>query len=73
MARSSLEKITLGLAVDEINKEVGITKAEPTPMDENAISRFISARNEPIVVATPYAIMRFRKSKNKEEEENPAK
>ncbi|BCC09471.1 hypothetical protein BCM0060_p2137 (plasmid) [Bacillus cereus] len=43
-------------------------------MDENAISRFISARNEPIVVATPYAIMRFRKSKNKEEEEeNPAK
>ena len=73
MARSSLDKITLGLAIDEINKEVGLTKVEPTPMDDEAINRYITARNEPIVVATPYAIMRFRKSKNTEEEkENPA-
>ncbi|MDA2383125.1 hypothetical protein PDN41_15280 [Bacillus cereus] len=72
MARSSLDKITLGLAVDEINKEVGLTENEPTPMNDEAISKLISARNEPIVVATPYAIMRFRKSKNKEEQENPA-
>ncbi|KAB2400834.1 hypothetical protein F8514_30020 [Bacillus toyonensis] len=68
MARSSLDKITLGLAIDEINKEVGLTKVKPTPMDDEAINRLISARNEPIVVATPYAMMRFRGNKNKEEE-----
>ncbi|WP_242303338.1 hypothetical protein [Bacillus cereus group sp. BfR-BA-01495] len=64
MAKSSLEKITQGLAIDEINKELGITKIKPTPMDDEAINRLISARNEPIVVATPYAIMRFRRNKN---------
>ncbi|SIR22133.1 hypothetical protein MN033_17630 [Bacillus nitratireducens] len=71
MARNSLDKITLGLAVDEINKEIGLTKTEPTPMNDEAIYKLISARNEPIVVATPHSIMRFRKSKNKEEQENP--
>lgn len=69
MARSSLDKITLGLAIDKINKEVGLTKVEPTPMDDEAIRKSISVRNQSIVVATPYAIMRFRKSKNKEEEQ----
>ncbi|MEH0976432.1 hypothetical protein AB1I92_15665 [Bacillus mobilis] len=72
MARSSLDKITLGLAVDEINKEVGLTKVEPTPMNDEAIYKLISVRNEPIVVATPYAMMRFRRNKNIEEQENPA-
>lgn len=58
----NLDKITQGLKQE-------IPKVEPTPMDDEAINRFISARNEPIVVATPYAIMRFRRNKNKEEEQ----
>lgn len=73
MARNSLDKITLGLAIDEINKEVGLTKVEPTPMNDEAIYRLISARNEPIVVTTPYAMMRFKSNKNKEEQETSAK
>lgn len=68
MARNSLDKIALGLAIDEINKEVGLTRVEPTPMNDEATYKLISARNEPIVVTTPYAMMRFRGNKNKEEE-----
>ncbi|HDR6219340.1 TPA: hypothetical protein QCU06_005906 [Bacillus cereus] len=67
MARSSLDKITLGLTIDEINKEVGFTKVEPSPMNDEVIYKLISSRNEPIIVASPYAIMRFRGNKNKEE------
>ncbi|KAB2454620.1 hypothetical protein F8160_09570 [Bacillus sp. CH126_4D] len=59
-----LDRITQGLKQE-------VVKVEPTPMDDEAINRYITARNEPIVVATPYAVMRFRKSKNTEEE-NPA-
>lgn len=60
----NLAKIIEGLGKDAV-------KVEPTPMDENAINRLITARNEPIVVATPYTMMRFRRNKNTEEE-NPA-
>ena len=60
-----LDKITQGLKQE-------ITKLEPTPMDDEAIRKSISVRNEPIVVATPYAIMRFRRNKNKEEQETSA-
>ncbi|MGH1163350.1 hypothetical protein HRG49_13260 [Enterococcus faecalis] len=60
-----LDKITQGLKQEAV-------KIEPTPMDENAINRYITARNEQIIVATPYAMMRFRRNKNKEEDETSA-
>lgn len=72
MTKSSLEKITLGLAIDEVNKEAGISKIKPTPMDDEAINRYITARNERIIVAPPYGIMRFKKSRTEEAEEKPA-
>ncbi|WP_258131852.1 hypothetical protein [Bacillus cereus] len=46
----------------------GLTKIEPTPMNDEAISKYISERNRPIIVATTHSIMRFKK--RKEEEEN---
>ncbi|MCU5657575.1 hypothetical protein OCF56_27330 [Bacillus mycoides] len=46
-----------------------INKQQPTIMNDEAINRYISDRNRPIVVATPHSIMRFKKRK---EEENPA-
>lgn len=61
-----LDKITQGLKQE-------IAKVEPTPMDDEAIDRYISARNESIVVATTHSIMRFRKNKNTEEQETSAK
>ncbi|GLV67445.1 hypothetical protein Bmyc01_61140 [Bacillus mycoides] len=60
-----LDKIIQGLKQE-------VVKVEPTPMDDDAIRKSISERNTPIVVATPYAMMKFRRNKNKEEEEKPA-
>lgn len=53
----NLAKIIEGLGKEAV-------KVEPTPMDNNAIRKAIAERNTPIVVATPYAIMRFRRNKN---------
>lgn len=58
-----LDKIIQGL-------EKEVEKVEPTPMDDEAINRYITARNERIIVAPPYGMMRFRKSKNTEEEKD---
>ncbi|WP_440604162.1 hypothetical protein [Bacillus sp. GB_SG_008] len=56
-----LDKIIQGL-------EKEVEKVEPTHMDDEAIRKYISVHNQPIVIAIPHSIMRFRKSKNKEEE-----
>lgn len=56
----NLDKIIQGL-------DTGIAKVEPTPMDDEAIRKSISVRNQPIVIATPHSVMRFRRNKDKEE------
>ncbi|MBE7151042.1 hypothetical protein FUT12_26670 [Bacillus mycoides] len=58
----------LAKIIEGLGKEA--EKVAPTPMDDDAIRKSISERNTPIVVATPYAMMRFRKSKNTEEEKD---
>ncbi len=60
-----LDKITQGLKQE-------IPKVEPTPLDDIAIRKSISERNTPIVIALPHSVIRFKKSKTKEEQENPA-
>lgn len=63
-----LDKITQGLKQE-------ITKVEPLPMDNNAIRKLIAERNTPIVVATPYAMMKFgrNRTRNRKEEEKDQK
>ncbi|HDR7648183.1 hypothetical protein BTJ48_04538 [Bacillus mycoides] len=57
------------LVAIEMGLDATINKQQPTIMNDEAINRYISDRNRPIVVATPHSIMRFKKRK---EEENPA-
>lgn len=57
----NLAKIIEGLGKEAV-------KVEPTPMDNNAIRKAIAERNTPIVVATPYAMMKFGRTRNREEE-----
>ncbi|HDR7590551.1 TPA: hypothetical protein QCX48_005493 [Bacillus mycoides] len=59
----NLNKIIQGLGT-------GIAKTEATKVDEEAINRYITARNEPVIVATNRTIIRFKK--RKEEDETPA-
>ncbi|EJR43720.1 hypothetical protein IIM_05358 [Bacillus cereus VD107] len=56
----NLDKITQGLKQE-------ITKNEPTQMNDESISKYITERNRPIVVATNRTIMRFKKRKEEEE------
>lgn len=58
------------LVAIEMGLDAPINKQQPTIMNDEAINKYITERNQPIVVATNRSIMRFRKSKN--EEENPA-
>lgn len=57
----NLAKIIQGL-------EKEAEKVAPTEMDNDAIRKSISERNTPIVVATPYAMMKFGRNRNREEE-----
>ncbi|OOR17167.1 hypothetical protein [Bacillus cereus] len=55
------------LVAIEMGLDATINKQQPTPMNDEAISKYITERNQPVIVATPHSIMRFRKSKNEEE------
>lgn len=61
----------LAKIIEGLGKEA--EKVAPTEMDNNAIRKAIAERNTPIVVATPYAMMKFGRTRNKNtEEEKPA-
>lgn len=66
MIMENLAKIIEGLG-----KEA--EKVAPTTMNDEMIRKAIAERNTPIVVATPYAMMKFGRTRNKNtEEEKPA-